>query len=224
MKLARFRLLLSVFIFLLIGCSAAPPPTPTPIFALPTQVIIVVATDSAPTTPVAANPTDLAATPPATLPLPTGAPPAANATPPAVSTLAAGIMRVKIFLVALNDAGKTGKKIGCDDSIIGVDRAIPITQGVMNAALNELFSMHDKNLGTLGLYNALYQSTLKVDGINLVSGKATIQISGKLTRGGVCDDPRVKAQIEETALQFPTVKSVAVFINGVPIDKALSEK
>ncbi len=39
----------------------------------------------------------------------------------------------------------------------------------------------------------------------------------------MCDNPRVKAQLEETARQFSTVTSVKYFINGQPLDAALSE-
>jgi len=42
--------------------------------------------------------------------------------------------------------------------------------------------------------------------------------------GGVCDAPRVEAQIEQTALQFSTVHEVAVFINDVPLEDVLSLK
>jgi hypothetical protein len=42
--------------------------------------------------------------------------------------------------------------------------------------------------------------------------------------GGTCDSPRFEAQIEQTALQFPTVTDVAVFINDVPMEDALSQK
>ena len=218
---ARIRFLILLALpAILIACGEAPAPTPTPIFALPTQGILILPTDSSDATPSAAFPTDAAATPAATLPPSTGG----TRVPTPAATLAAGTTRVKIFLVAIDDNGKLGKKIGCNDSIIAVDRAIPETQGVLTAALNELFSLHEKNFGASGLYNALYQSTLKLDGAAVVNGRATIAISGKLVRGGVCDDPRVKYQIEETALQFATVKSVAVTINGVAIDKALSEK
>jgi len=213
-------LLLSVA---LVACGAPPSPTPTPIFALPTQGIIILPTDS-PLTPLAAAPTDAAATPVASAPTVNAATPSANVTPAPAPSLAAGTISIKIFLVALNDNGKSGKKIGCNDSVVGVERQIPATQGVLSAALNELFSLREKNFGASGLYNSLYQSTLKLDGAAVINGRASIAISGKLVRGGVCDDPRVKEQIEETALQFATVKSVAVTINGVPIDKALSEK
>ena len=41
---------------------------------------------------------------------------------------------------------------------------------------------------------------------------------------GECDDPRVEAQINQTALQFSTVKDVSVFVNGQALQDALSLK
>ena len=40
--------------------------------------------------------------------------------------------------------------------------------------------------------------------------------------GGVCDNPRVVDQITWTATQFDTVDSVAITLNGAPIEEALS--
>jgi hypothetical protein len=57
-----------------------------------------------------------------------------------------------------------------------------------------------------------------------VNGHATISLTGTLRTGGVCDIPRVEAQIEENALQFSTVKSVTAYVNGVEIHQALSQK
>jgi hypothetical protein len=105
-----------------------------------------------------------------------------------------------------------------------VDRIIPATNAPLRASLNELLSIREQYYGQSGLYNALYQSTLKTEGINIVGDKATINLSGRVVLGGVCDNPRFEAQIKETALQFSTVKDVAVFINGVALEKILSEK
>ena len=164
-------------------------------------------------------------------PMPTSTPtlvlapaPTVKATPTRTPTLAPGTMRVKLFFVALNDNGVSGKKIGCNDSIVAVDRAIPATNAPLTASLRVLFSLTDKTYGQSGLYNALYQSKLKIDGISIVNGKAIIALSGSLVLNGVCDNPRVQAQLEQIALQFSTVKTVAVSLNGIPLNQALSEK
>lgn len=131
---------------------------------------------------------------------------------------------VKVFLIALEDGGRSGKKIGCDDSVIPVQVAIAPTRGVLQAALEELLSLKEAYYGQSGLYNALYQSDLKLDSVSIEQGKAIIHLSGTMMLGGVCDNARVEAQLEETALQFPTVSQVSVFVNGRPLEEVLSLK
>lgn len=218
-RLSPFRFLLPMVALALIGCGGAATPTrvPTPTsIILPTLASVVVPSDTPLPTPTLA---------PTTSPAPAAsATPTRRTTPTRTLTLAPGTMRVKLFFVALEDNGKSGKKIGCNDSIVAVERIIPATQAPLTAALKELLSVRARYYDQTGLYNSLYESNLKVDGISIVGGKALIHLSGKVILGGVCDNPRVEAQIKETALQFATVKQVAVFVNGVPLEKILSQK
>jgi len=208
----RFVWLIVVSIALA-GCGGA---APTPTRAAPTIVL---------STSVASTPLPINPPPPTDTHAPTLTPtPSVRTTPTRAPTVPAGSMRVKIFMIALNDAGKLGKRIGCDDSVVAVERIIPLTNSVLRASLNELLSVHDQGYGQSGLYNALYQSTLKVDDITLIAAKATIYLSGKVLLGGVCDNPRFDAQIKETALQFSTVRQVSVFVNKIPLEQILSEK
>ena len=131
---------------------------------------------------------------------------------------------VKFFLVAINDNGVSGKLIGCGDSLLPVTQEIPPTQGVLRAALEALLALQQQYYGQTGLYNALYQSKLTIEDLRIENGKATIRLTGQLLLGGVCDNPRVEAQLVETAMQFSTVKEVAIFINGKPLKDVLSEK
>jgi hypothetical protein len=133
-------------------------------------------------------------------------------------------MRVRIYLIALEDNGQSGEKVGCDDSVVPVEVEVPYTRGVLRAALGKLLSLREQYYGQSGLYNALYQSSLQVENVVIEGGVATINLTGTLMLGGVCDNPRVKAQIEETALQFSTVREVRVFVNGVPLDDLLSQQ
>jgi len=57
-----------------------------------------------------------------------------------------------------------------------------------------------------------------------VLGKATIALTGSLVLGGVCNTPRVAAQIRETARQFSTVRNVDVTLNNQPLESSLSEE
>jgi hypothetical protein len=136
----------------------------------------------------------------------------------------AGITKVKVFLIAIEDNGKSGKKVGAGDSAVPVEVTVEPTNAPLTAALNKLFSMKDKNYGQSGLYNALYQSSLKLESVTIKDGKAEIRLSGNLKLGGVLDNPRVKAQIEETALQFSTVNKVSVYLKDKTLDEALSLK
>jgi len=131
---------------------------------------------------------------------------------------------VQIFLIAVDDNGQTGIPVGCGDSAVPVQVEIPPTQGVLKAALVALLSVKDQFYGQSGLYNALYQSDLQVDNVNIEDGKASVYLSGTLRMGGECDDPRVQAQLEQTVLQFPTVTEAVIFINGIPLAEVLSLK
>jgi len=55
-------------------------------------------------------------------------------------------------------------------------------------------------------------------------GVATVNLVGTMMLGGVCDNPRVEAQLIQTALQFPTVSEVHFFINDTPLEEVLSLK
>src|SRR5215216_216412 len=131
---------------------------------------------------------------------------------------------VKIFLIALEDNGQSGILVGCGDSAVPVTVVIPRTQGVLKAALEKLLSIKEQYYGESGLYNALYQSDLKLKSVTIDQGKAIIHLTGTVMLGGVCDAPRVEAQIKQTALQFSTVSDVEVFINDILLEDALSQK
>ena len=143
--------------------------------------------------------------------------PAPDAPTPASQT-------VLIYLVALEDDGVSGEKIGCGDSLVPVNITIPGTQGVLRAALTEVLTIQDAYYGESGLYNALYQSDLQVRDIRIENGLATIQLEGTLRLGGVCDNPRLEGQLMRTALQFSTVRAAVITVNGTPLEEILSGK
>jgi hypothetical protein len=131
---------------------------------------------------------------------------------------------VRIYLIALNDGGRAGKRIGCGDSVVPVFKKIQPTSMPLTRALGLLLADHSAYYGQSGLYNALYQARLTVSSVVIRNGRATIRLGGKMIVRGVCDDPRVDAQLKQTARQFPSVKSVAIFVNGIPLWKLLSGK
>lgn len=135
--------------------------------------------------------------------------------------------QVKIFMIALEDQGKAGLAVGCGDSAVAVDTPIDPTSKTADAlskALQALLAAGEKYAGGAGLYNALKQSTLVVDAVTVENGKATVKLSGTLLLGGECDNPRVQAQLEQTAKQFPDIQQVEIFVNGKTLAEALSLK
>jgi hypothetical protein len=195
--------------------------TSTPMPTIPAEV-------AASAVPAVASPTELIQ-PTATseLPSPIVVPPTQTSLPQPTATLVPTQpteQNVKIFLIALEDNGRSGTLVGCGDSAVPVTVTIPRTQGVLRAALEKLLSAKQQYYGESGLYNALYQSNLQVAGVTIEQGQAIIHLTGTLMLGGTCDAPRLEAQIKQTALQFSTVSEVTVFINDVPLAEVLSQK
>jgi uncharacterized protein DUF3828/sporulation and spore germination protein len=124
----------------------------------------------------------------------------------------AGGQIVKIYLVAIGDDGKTGKKIGCNDSLVPVTRTIKKTRAPLTAALRELLLTPSQSDGPAKLENFWKGRNLAIKSVSIRNGIATIRISGEVFVAGICDEPRIQSQIGETAMQFPTVKSVQVFV------------
>lgn len=149
---------------------------------------------------------------------------------PGVSVSSATFSPYQIYMIHLGDKGKNGKAIGCDDSVVATDgqadATLIRTDDRINQALTYLFSIKTPAYGPSGLDNALSNSELKVDGttFDLKTGKATVKLSGTLTLGGVCDNPRAQAQIEQTISQFTEIKSIDILLNDKPLQDALGLK
>lgn len=118
--------------------------------------------------------------------------------------------------------GLNGGNVGCGDRVVLVDQAVGETQAPLRAALDALLRENQPRLTSDNLYNALAASDLHLDSVNLQNGTAAISLSGTLSLGGVCDSPRVEAQLRQTALQFSTVSDVTITLNGAPLSEALS--
>ncbi|MEK7142776.1 MAG: GerMN domain-containing protein, partial [Patescibacteria group bacterium] len=141
----------------------------------------------------------------------------------AISPTATPTTTVKIFLIAKDDNGASGKLVGCGDSAVAVEREVPETKAVLRAAIEQLISIKDKSYGESGLYNALADSSLNFQSAEITDGKATIKLTGPLNLVGTCEDARIQAQLKETALQFSTVQSAEIFINDKNLDDILSQ-
>ena len=127
--------------------------------------------------------------------------------------------RVNVFLIALDDNGVRGKKVGCGDSAISFERKVTPTKAVLKAAIDELLGLQEQTYGDGLLYNAMAGSKLRADTISIDgTGLAKIELSGAYRFTGVCEDARFIAQVKETALQFESVREVKIFLNGKDLD------
>ncbi|MFW5749063.1 MAG: LysM peptidoglycan-binding domain-containing protein [Chloroflexota bacterium] len=134
----------------------------------------------------------------------------------------ASFEQTQIYLVAVGDGGRSGMEIGCGDSLVPVTVDIAPTTAPLTAALEQIFAIDERTYEQSGLYNALYRSDLQVDGIDIDNAEAIIALSGDLRIGGVCDNPRVMQQLRQTALQYSTIDSVTITVNGEPLEDVLA--
>jgi hypothetical protein len=132
--------------------------------------------------------------------------------------------KVKLYMIALGEGGKSGEMIGCDDSLMEISYDLTGPDLLADTYLY-LLNQHSRDYGESGLYNALGQATLTLRSAKVdENGVAHVDLSGSLNLAGVCDIPRVRAQLEKPALQFDGVKSVEVTINGQALSSVLSLK
>lgn len=126
-----------------------------------------------------------------------------------------------LTFIAVGDEGVSGPPIGCGDSAVPV----PITTTTI-APLGEVMGaqLAEKNTfyGQSGLSNTLAQSNLTYESATITDGHATVRLSGRLSSGGVCDIPRITAQLTAPALQFDNIDTVTVLVDGVPLETLLS--
>ncbi|MFL7807039.1 MAG: GerMN domain-containing protein, partial [Anaerolineae bacterium] len=118
----------------------------------------------------------------------------------------------------------SGQEIGCGDSLVPVEVQVTPTRAPLTAALHALLAIKTETYGESGLYDSLYQSNLTVQSVAIVDRTAIIRLAGEVQLGGTCDTPRFEGQIEATALQFSTVDTAQVFINGQSMADVLSLK
>jgi hypothetical protein len=131
------------------------------------------------------------------------------------------VSSVHLFFVALGDEGRRGTLIGCNDSIVPVEVQIAPTAAPLRTALEELLQVGDQTYAQTDLHNALHQSRLQVQYITIADGHASVSLTGQLLSGGVCDVPRIEAQLNQTVLQFPHIHTASVFLDGTPLEQIL---
>ena len=96
-----------------------------------------------------------------------------------------------------------------------VTRTIPYTEGVATAAITELIKGLTADEIKNG-YVTQIDPNARIQSLSIKDGVASIDMSKELASKnlGLCAGQFIKAQIEQTLLQFPTVQKVVISING----------
>jgi len=131
-------------------------------------------------------------------------------TPSPVPTLVGAV--TYYYLIAED----TGGPIGCGDSLIPIYPGTIKTgdlEADVRAVLNALFSNPHKYYN--GLYNALYESSLRAIDVEEGAGYADIYLGGNFVRPkDDCESKRMRAQVWYTIMQFPETGRPIVWLNN----------
>ncbi|WP_308196394.1 GerMN domain-containing protein [Paenarthrobacter sp. TYUT067] len=185
----------------------AAPPSP----ATPTPAPSITPSEAPPTQPTAVvepspQPGTSAPEPTAT---PTVIPVDADTTGPAV------------YYVAIDDGGARGVRFGCNDSLVPV-RGVAVPGDPLSVALGRLLEAGMPVDSDAALYDALANSSLRYLSGYMNGATVVVNLSGSLRPGGVCDIPRIQAQLTQTIVQASGASRAEIYVNGRTLTEALS--
>ena len=108
----------------------------------------------------------------------------------------------------------TGATRGCD-RLVFIEETVPATTTPLNASMRVLFDYNETEVEGWQNFIAETNDTLHFERATIENGVASVYLTGELSGlSGVCDNPRARIQIEETALQFSTIDNVVLYLNG----------
>ncbi len=141
-----------------------------------------------------------------------------NATIPPAAT--AQVTQATIYMIKPDDNGATinSVKVGCGDSAVPVtatatnsyDATNPVAS--INAAMMTILNMTANQFQAQNLQNPLGDQALSIQSVDQNGTQLVVHLNGQFSFGGVCELPRVRAQIEET------IKKAALPGNTYTID------
>jgi len=135
---------------------------------------------------------------------------------------AAGTHSVTAYYVLLDDGGSSGIRFGCNDSLVGVKRSNERPAEPLPAAVGALLDGAEPPIADV--YNSLSGSALDFLSGSFDGTTVTVYLTGTLRPGGVCDIPRIEAQLTQTAVSAVGAIRAEIYVNGVGLTEALSLK
>jgi hypothetical protein len=184
--------------------SASPQPAPAPSFG--------------PEPPAASLP-PIPAPPPTAVPAPDPAPgPEMPRTPAGYS------VPLTLFYIAIDDGGRIGALIGCNDSLVPLTTEPVTTVDPLAETMDRLLSNSQPFVGRAGLYNPLWQSRLVYMGSQFDGTTVTVELGGEAVPAGTCDVPRIEHMLKQAAQTAAGARFAVILVNGVPIEEQLSSR
>lgn len=122
---------------------------------------------------------------------------------------------VKVFF---QKYGTDSSMNACTDVYESV-RIIEKTDGIARAAIEELLKGVNGIETDMGFFSNIPEGVVLRD-IKIENGTAYVDFNDALNVGGSCRGAAIRAQIEKTLTQFPTVSDVVISVNG-NVDEAL---
>lgn len=115
---------------------------------------------------------------------------------------------------------KEGGNIGCGVGIFFAPHWTPKTPAVLDATYRLLFDLKsqpeiasDGFRNTVGSYLGLHYKS-----VSITNGTAKLMLLGNMVGPGHCAEPELRAQINQAAFQFDSVKKIEVYLNGKLFD------
>ncbi|MGR0161908.1 GerMN domain-containing protein [Paenarthrobacter nitroguajacolicus] len=205
--------------------SASAPVIPgTPSVAVPAEPPAPVASTPTPPPAPPSTPASSAASP--TLPASAVEPspePGTSAPEPSATVIPvdSGDSGPAVYYVAIDDGGARGVRFGCNDSLVPV-RGVAAPGDPLSVALGRLLDAGMPVDSDAALYDALATSSLRYLSGYMSGTTVVVNLSGSLRPGGVCDIPRIQAQLTQTIVSASGASRAEIYVNGRTLTEALS--
>lgn len=135
------------------------------------------------------------------------------------------LIKTNLYLISARGLASGAEPVGCGDFVSPLPVSIPETTEPLKDTFEKLLTFDpQKEYGSDTFTSPVAKMGLKFDGATIVGGTAKINLSGNFSLSGVCESPRIQAQLEKTALQFNTIKKVEIYINGKMLSSLLLEE
>ncbi|UXM91448.1 GerMN domain-containing protein [Paenarthrobacter sp. JL.01a] len=126
-----------------------------------------------------------------------------------------------VYYVAIDDGGARGVRFGCNDSLVPV-RGVSVPGDPLSVALGRLLEAGLPVDSDAALYDSLAGSSLRFLSGYMNGSTVVVNLSGSLRPSGVCDIPRIQAQLIHTVVSATGASRAEIYVNGRTLTEALS--